>query len=173
MYNPSCGNYTTRDKVFVNSVIVWRLDQSRLGWQEFSVSWGRVKQSVWGVGSSDCNVYVLGTGRHPGNVERGFFSNSLLTISSLINNQFCAVVMKTERFLAFRFCQTFEHEICVPYFKFSASIPIVFISLNNFVPGWKRENCSRSGCSGTKVLQLYSNIFLFFRLSWHFSQLSP
>lgn len=30
MYNPSCGNYTTRDKVFVNSVIVWRLDQSRL-----------------------------------------------------------------------------------------------------------------------------------------------
>lgn len=69
--------------------------------------------------------------------------------------------MKTERFLAFRFCQTFEHEICVPYFKYFASIPIVFISLNNFVPGWKRENCSRSGCSGTKVLQLYSNIFLF------------
>ena len=26
--------------------------------------------------------------------------------------------MKTERFLAFRFCQTFEHEICVPCFKF-------------------------------------------------------
>ena len=40
MYNPSGGNYTTRDKVFVNSVIVWRPDQSRLGWQEFSVSWG-------------------------------------------------------------------------------------------------------------------------------------
>ena len=70
--------------------------------------------------------------------------------------------MKTERFLAFRFCQTFEHEICVPYFKFFTSIPIVFISLNNFVSGWKRENCTRSGRSGTKVLQLCSNFFSFF-----------
>ena len=41
MYNPSRGNYTRRDKVFVNSVIVWRLDQSRLGLQEFSVSWNK------------------------------------------------------------------------------------------------------------------------------------
>ena len=41
MYNPSRGNHTRRDKVFVNSVIVWRLDQSRLGLQEFSVSWNK------------------------------------------------------------------------------------------------------------------------------------
>ena len=70
--------------------------------------------------------------------------------------------MKTERFLAFRFCQTFEHEICVPYFKFFTSIPIVFISLNNFVSGWKEKIVHAQVALGPKCCNFIRIFFFFF-----------